>query len=138
MHGVNHVVGFYLVVQCLSSPMNSLYKGGIIQNSEFNSGLMGWLVPVGVQAGVSSSPSGNKYASAKSKGQPSRSVYQKIQMQTNTHYALSGEVNCVSSIAPKRKYACIDAYLYIYSSELVIEYMFLLQHGCRFHPALPR
>jgi hypothetical protein len=36
-----------------------------------------------------------------SKAQPSRSVYQKIQMQTNTHYALSGKV-------PKRKYTCIS------------------------------
>ncbi|XP_047057208.1 endo-1,4-beta-xylanase 5-like [Lolium rigidum] len=86
-------------IECLSSPMNSLYKGGIIQNSEFNSGLMGWLVPVGVQAGVSSSPSGNKYASAKSKGQPSRSVYQKIQMQTNTHYALSAWLQVSSGTA---------------------------------------
>jgi hypothetical protein len=81
--------------------MDSLYKGGIIQNSEFNSGLIGWLVPWGVKAGVSSSPSGNKFASAMSKAQPSRSVYQKIQMQTNTHYALSGKV-------PKRKYTCIS------------------------------
>ncbi|KAM0859374.1 hypothetical protein ACQ4PT_047288 [Festuca glaucescens] len=86
-------------IECLSSPMNSLYKGGIIQNSEFNSGLMGWLVPVGVQAGVSSSPSGNKYASAVSKGQPSRSVYQKIQMQTNTHYALSAWLQVSSGTA---------------------------------------
>uniref|UniRef100_A0ACD5VMQ9 Uncharacterized protein n=1 Tax=Avena sativa TaxID=4498 RepID=A0ACD5VMQ9_AVESA len=76
-------------IECVSNPMVSLYKGGIIQNSEFDSGLMGWLVPGGVKAGVSSSPSGNKFASAKSKGQPSRSVYQKIQMQTNHHYALS-------------------------------------------------
>ncbi|KAM0892887.1 hypothetical protein ACQ4PT_025465 [Festuca glaucescens] len=86
-------------IECLSSPMESLYKGGIIQNSEFNSGLMGWLVPGGVKAGVSSSPSGNKYASAMSKGQPSRSVYQKIQMQTNTHYALSAWLQISSGTA---------------------------------------
>ncbi|CAM0881586.1 unnamed protein product [Alopecurus aequalis] len=89
-------------IECLSSPMNSLYKGGILQNSDFDSGLMGWLVPWGVKAGVTSSPSGNKFASAKNKGQPSRSVYQKIQMQTNHHYALSAWLQVPSGTAEVR------------------------------------
>ncbi|XP_044970779.1 endo-1,4-beta-xylanase 5-like [Hordeum vulgare subsp. vulgare] len=86
-------------IECLSSPMRSLYKGGILQNSEFDSGLMGWLVPPGVKAGVNSSQSGNKFADAKNKGQPSHSVYQKIQMQTNHHYSLSAWLQVSSGTA---------------------------------------
>ena len=111
--------------------MGSLYKGGIIRNSEFDSGLMGWLVPGGVKAGVSSSPSGNRFASAKNKGQPSRSVYQKIQMQTNHHYSLSGKVNNDPSfIAPQKKYYISAVLNFVFHGSM--------QRGCRFFPARPR
>ncbi|VAH53095.1 unnamed protein product [Triticum turgidum subsp. durum] len=86
-------------LECLSSPMRSLYKGGILQNSEFDSGLMGWLVPPGVKAAVNSSQSGNKFADAKNKGQPSRGVYQKIHLKTNHHYSLSAWLQVSSGTA---------------------------------------
>jgi hypothetical protein len=79
--------------------MKPLYNGGIIQNSEFNSGLMGWSTYRNIKASVSSSPSGNKFAmvhgaggSLSSSGNivPSHSVYQRLQMQSDTHYSLSG------------------------------------------------
>ncbi|KAJ1295868.1 hypothetical protein BS78_01G255800 [Paspalum vaginatum] len=77
-------------LECMKHPMGSLYSGGIIKNSEFNSDLMGWSVPWGVEATVSSSPSGNKFAASRSKSaQPSHSIFQEIQMQNNTHYTLS-------------------------------------------------
>uniref|UniRef100_M8BRC4 Endo-1,4-beta-xylanase Z n=1 Tax=Aegilops tauschii TaxID=37682 RepID=M8BRC4_AEGTA len=85
--------------KCLSSPMRSLYKGGILQNSEFDSGLMGWLVPPGVKAAVNSSQSGNKFADAKNKDQPSRGVYQKIHLKTNHHYSLSAWLQVSSGTA---------------------------------------
>ncbi|WVZ58954.1 hypothetical protein U9M48_009169 [Paspalum notatum var. saurae] len=59
----------------MKNPMGPLYSGGIIKNSEFNSDLMGWSVPWGVEATVISSPSGNKFAASRSKGgQPSHSI----------------------------------------------------------------
>ncbi|CAN6282948.1 unnamed protein product [Urochloa humidicola] len=77
-------------LECTDNPMAPLYNGGIIRNGEFNNGLMGWSAPRGAAATVSTSPSGNKFAAALSRGsQPSRSVVQKIQMQSDTHYALS-------------------------------------------------
>ncbi|TVU30653.1 hypothetical protein EJB05_22284, partial [Eragrostis curvula] len=76
---------------CVSDPNGPLYNGGIIKNSEFNDSLKDWLVPPGVEANVSSSQSGNKFAASHSNGtKPSRSVFQKIQLQSNNHYALSG------------------------------------------------
>ncbi|KAM3401100.1 hypothetical protein ACQJBY_005722 [Aegilops geniculata] len=91
-------------IRCLSSPIRALYKGGIIENSEFNSGLTGWSVPWGVTANVSSSPSGNNFAlaSASNNGQPSRSVYQKIQMETAHHYSLSAWLQVSSGTAVVR------------------------------------
>ena len=88
----------------MSNPMKPLYSGGIIQNSEFNGGLMGWSVPWGANAAIKSSPSGNKFAEAFSNGaRPSRTVIQKIHMQTNTHYALSGTVlRAISNIILSR------------------------------------
>ncbi|XP_062201535.1 endo-1,4-beta-xylanase 4-like [Phragmites australis] len=85
-------------IECLRDPMKPLYNGGIIQNSEFNNGLMGWSTYRNIKAGVSSSPSGNKFAvvqgpggSLSSSGNvlPSHSVYQRVQMQSDTHYSLS-------------------------------------------------
>lgn len=85
------------VVQCLSNPMIPLYSGGVIKNSEFNVGLTDWTVPLGVQATVNSSSSGNKFAEARTDGQPSRTVYQTVQIQPNTHYSLSGTKRYMSS-----------------------------------------
>lgn len=85
-------------LECLRDPLRPLYNGGIIQNGEFNSGLMGWSTYRNIKAGVSSSPSGNKFAlvqgagsslSSNGNGAPSHSVYQRIQMQGDTHYSLS-------------------------------------------------
>lgn len=79
--------------------MKPLYKGGIVQNSEFNSGLMGWSTYRNIKAGVSSSPSGNKFAVVHGAGSyvtrsgkplPSHSVYQRVQLQGDRHYSLSG------------------------------------------------
>ncbi|KAJ1295908.1 hypothetical protein BS78_01G259400 [Paspalum vaginatum] len=80
--------------------MKPLYKGGIVQNSEFNSGLLGWSTYRNIKAGVSRSPSGNKFAvvhgagssslsSSGGKVLPSHSVYQRVQMQGDMHYSLS-------------------------------------------------
>jgi hypothetical protein len=81
----------------MDNPMAPLYNGGIIQNSEFNNGLTGWSVPWGVQAVARTSPSGNNFTMSRSNGaKTSRTVFQKIQMQNNNHYALSGTVRLIS------------------------------------------
>ncbi|CAN6305435.1 unnamed protein product [Urochloa humidicola] len=85
-------------IECLPDPMKPLYNGGIIQNGEFNSGLMGWSTHRNIKAGVRSSPSGNKFAVAHGAGGtlstsgsvlPLHSVYQRVRMQRDTHYSLS-------------------------------------------------
>ncbi|CAL4933003.1 unnamed protein product [Urochloa decumbens] len=85
-------------IECLRDPMKPLYKGGVIQNGEFNSGLMGWSTYRNIKAGVSSSPSGNKFAVVHNAGSflsssgrflPAHSVYQRFQMQGDMHYSLS-------------------------------------------------
>ncbi|KAK3157407.1 hypothetical protein QOZ80_2AG0121540 [Eleusine coracana subsp. coracana] len=95
-------------IECLSEPMKPLYNGGIIQNSEFNSGLMGWSTYRNIKASVSRSPSGNKFAvvhgaggSLSSSGNllPSHSVYQRLQMQSETHYSLSAWLQVSSGTA---------------------------------------
>ena len=79
--------------------MKPLYNGGIIQNAEFNSGLMGWSTHRNIKTSVRSSPSGNKFAvlhgagsylSSSGKLLPSHSVYQRVQMTGDMHYSLSG------------------------------------------------
>ncbi|GJN20410.1 hypothetical protein PR202_gb07785 [Eleusine coracana subsp. coracana] len=88
--------------------MKPLYSGGIIQNSEFNSGLMGWSTYRNIKASVSRSPSGNKFAvvhgaggSLSSSGNflPSHSVHQRLQMQSDTHYSLSAWLQVSSGTA---------------------------------------
>jgi hypothetical protein len=80
--------------------MKPLYKGGVIQNGEFNNGLMGWSTYRNIKAGVAKSPSGNRFAvvhgassslsgNGDAAASQSHSVYQKIQMQGDTHYSLS-------------------------------------------------
>ncbi|KAI4990899.1 hypothetical protein ZWY2020_039270 [Hordeum vulgare] len=87
-------------IECLPDPMKPLYKGGIIQNGEFNNGLMGWSTYRNVKAGIRKSTSGNKFAMVQgassslsgtgdAAASPSHSVYQKIQMKGDTHYSLS-------------------------------------------------
>ena len=98
-------------MQCLGDPMKPLYNGGIIQNAEFNSGLMGWSTHRNIKTGVRSSPSGNKFAVVHGAGGtlsssgnvlPSHSVYQRVRMQRDTHYSLSG--TCI----PGCERACIS------------------------------
>ncbi|KAL5224635.1 hypothetical protein ABZP36_011274 [Zizania latifolia] len=88
-----------VVLQCLSNPMSPLYSGGVIQNSEFNNGLTNWSVPWDVQATVSSSPSGNKFAEARTAGRPSQTVHQTVQMQANTHYSLAAWLQVSAGMA---------------------------------------
>ncbi|KAG8088562.1 hypothetical protein GUJ93_ZPchr0010g10066 [Zizania palustris] len=118
---------------CLRDPMKPLYNGGIIQNGEFNSGLMGWSTRRDFKAGVSSSPSGNKFAvvqrvaslsGADAAAAPSHSVYQKIRLQTDTHYSLSAWLQVSAGTAH------VKAFVMSPSGERVVAGSVSAQSGC--------
>ncbi|RLN40202.1 endo-1,4-beta-xylanase A-like [Panicum miliaceum] len=113
--------------------MKPLYNGGVIQNSEFNSGLMGWSTFRNIKAGVSSSPSGNKFAvvhgagsylSSSGKLLPSHSVYQRVQMTGDMHYSLSAWLQVSNGTAHVR--AVIKAP----NGERVVAGSVIAQSGC--------
>ncbi|TKV94164.1 hypothetical protein SEVIR_9G274900v4 [Setaria viridis] len=120
-------------IECLRDPMKPLYNGGVIQNSEFNSGLMGWSTYRNIKAGVSSSPSGNKFAVVHNAGSflsssgrflPSHSVYQRVQMQGDMHYLLSAWLQVSNGTAH------VKAVVKAPSGERVIAGAIVAQSGC--------
>ncbi|CAL4924550.1 unnamed protein product [Urochloa decumbens] len=120
-------------IECLRDPMKPLYKGGVIQNGEFNSGLMGWSTYRNIKAGVSSSPSGNKFAVVHNAGTflsssgrflPSHSVYQRFQMQGDMHYSLSAWLQVSNGTAH------VKAVVKSPSGERVISGAVVAQSGC--------
>ncbi|EEC66792.1 hypothetical protein OsI_33191 [Oryza sativa Indica Group] len=117
-------------IECLRDPMKPLYNGGIIQNGEFNSGLMGWSTHRDIKAGLSSSPSGNKFAvvqradSLSGAAVPSRSVYQKIQLQGDTHYSLSAWLQVSAGAAH------VKAFVKTPNGERVVAGSVSAQSGC--------
>ncbi|CAN6305434.1 unnamed protein product [Urochloa humidicola] len=120
-------------IECLRDPLKPLYKGGIIQNGEFNSGLMGWSTYRNIKAGVSSSPSGNKFAVVHNAGSflsssgmflPSHSVYQRFQMQGDMHYSLSAWLQVSNGTAH------VKAVVKSPSGERVIAGAVVAQSGC--------
>nr|CAB3499838.1 unnamed protein product [Digitaria exilis]CAB3502996.1 unnamed protein product [Digitaria exilis] len=113
--------------------MKPLYNGGVIQNSEFNSGLMGWSTYRNIKAGVSSSPTGNKFAvvhnpgsflSSSGKFLPSHSVFQRIQMQGDMHYSLSAWLQVSNGTAH------VKAVIKAPNGERVIAGAIVAQSGC--------
>jgi len=76
--------------QCLAHPLKPLYNGGIIQNPELNNELQGWTA-FGDAKIEHRESLGNKYAVAHSRNQARDSVSQKIYLQKDKHYTLSGK-----------------------------------------------
>ena len=84
-----------MCVQCLPEPLEPQYGGGILRNANFSAGLQGWssFGYGAVEEGLSES--GNSYGVARNRTRPYQSVSQKVFLQNDTHYTLSGQ--CVSS-----------------------------------------
>lgn len=82
-------------LQCLANPQKPQYNGGIIQNPELNDGLKGWTAFRGAKIEHRES-SNNKYVVAHSRNQAHDSVSQKIYLQKEKHYTLSGKF-CANS-----------------------------------------
>ena len=70
--------------------MDAHYGGGIIRNGDFSAGLQGWSAFGYGSLAVGSSPAGNRYAVATNRTRPYQSVSQKVLLQNDTHYTLSG------------------------------------------------
>jgi hypothetical protein len=78
-------------MQCLAEPLEPHYGGGVIVNPDFNAGLKGWTVfGYGTVGEASSAATGNRYAVATNRTRPYQSVSQKVYLQNDTHYTLSG------------------------------------------------
>jgi hypothetical protein len=75
----------------LPEPLDPHYGGGIIRNSDFSAGLQGWSVFGYGSVAEGASASGNKFAVATNRTRPYQSVSQKLYLQNDTHYTLSGE-----------------------------------------------
>ena len=77
-------------VQCLAEPLEPHYGGGVIVNPDFSAGLKGWSVFGYGTVDEATSATGNRYAAATNRTRPYQSVSQKVYLQNDTHYTLSG------------------------------------------------
>ena len=75
----------------MPEPLEPHYGGGIIRNSDFSAGLQGWSAFGYGVVEEGASASGNRYAVARNRTRPYQSVSQKVYLQNDTHYTLSGQ-----------------------------------------------
>jgi hypothetical protein len=76
----------------LAEPLKPLYGGGILVNPDFNKDLDGWTSFANtVMHKVSKS--GNKYGVAVDSSKPHHSISQKVQLEKDKLYSLSGMTN---------------------------------------------
>jgi hypothetical protein len=74
----------------LPEPLAPQYGGGILHNADFSAGLQGWSVFGYASVAQSVSATGNVFAVLVNRTRPFQSVSQKVCMQNDTHYTLSG------------------------------------------------
>jgi hypothetical protein len=79
-----------MLLQCLPEPLAPQYGGGILRNADFSAGLQGWSVFGYASVAQSVSATGNVFAVLVNRTRPFQSVSQKVYMQNDTHYTLSG------------------------------------------------
>ena len=80
-------------VQCLPEPLEPQYGGGILRNADFSAGLRGWSTFGYGSIAESKSAAGNGFAVALNRTRPYQSVSQKVYLQRDTHYTLSGAIH---------------------------------------------
>ncbi|KAF9621187.1 hypothetical protein IFM89_016681, partial [Coptis chinensis] len=76
-------------LQCLAEPLKPQYEGGIINNPEFNNGLVGWSIFGHGKIEKRNSKEGNTFAVAHTRYNPYDSFSQKLYMQKEKIYTLS-------------------------------------------------
>lgn len=77
------------LIQCLEKPHKPQYGGGIIKNPELSHGLKGWSAFGNAKIEQRES-GGNKFLVAHSRSQPYDSISQKVYLEKNKFYTLSG------------------------------------------------
>lgn len=80
------------VLQCLPEPLEPQYGGGILRNADFSAGLRGWSTFGYGSIAESTSAAGNGFAVALNRTRAYQSVSQKVYLQGDTHYTLSGTI----------------------------------------------
>ena len=75
----------------MPEPLEPHYGGGIIRNADFSAGLQGWSAFGYGVVEEGASASGNRYAVARNRTRPYQSVSQKVYLQNDTHYTLTGQ-----------------------------------------------
>ena len=77
----------------MPEPLEPQYGGGILRNADFSAGLQGWSAFGYGVVEEGASASGNRYAVARNRTRPYQSVSQKVYLQRDTHYTLSGTIH---------------------------------------------
>lgn len=79
-------------MQCLPEPLEPQYGGGILRNADFSAGLRGWSAFGYSSIAKSTSAAGNGFVVALNRTRPYMSVSQKVYLNGDTHYTLSGKI----------------------------------------------
>ena len=77
----------------MPEPLEPQYGGGILRNADFSAGLRGWSTFGYGSIAESKSAAGNGFAVALNRTRPYQSVSQKVYLQRDTHYTLSGTIH---------------------------------------------
>ena len=77
----------------MAEPLKPHYGGGILVNPEFNNMLSGWVSFGYANVEHKVSKSGNTYAVAVNRSVPHHSISQKVQLQKDSLYSVSGKTN---------------------------------------------
>jgi hypothetical protein len=112
------------VLQCLPEPLEPQYGGGILRNADFSAGLRGWSTFGYGSIAESTSAAGNGFAVALNRTRAYQSVSQKVYLQGDTHYTLSGTILQWMDRSASPRVLC-DFLLKLISS------VAWLQRGCR-------
>ena len=75
----------------MPEPLEPQYGGGILRNADFSAGLRGWSTFGYGSIAESKSAAGNGFAVALNRTRPYQSVSQKVYLQNDTHYTLTGQ-----------------------------------------------
>jgi len=96
-------------VQCLPEPLEPQYGGGILRNADFSAGLRGWSTFGYGSIAESKSAAGNGFAVVLNRTRPYQSVSQKVYLQRDTHYTLSGTIHRSIPLAPPASFAMMPS-----------------------------
>ncbi|KAL5855316.1 hypothetical protein ACOSQ4_005118 [Xanthoceras sorbifolium] len=110
--------------KCLAEPRSAHYRGGLIINPEFNSGIEGWSVFGQGAIKERTSKGGNRFIVAHSRRKPLDSFSQKIQLEKGKLYSFSAWVQISEGSET------VTAVFKTYDGKLIYGGRVLAKHGC--------